>query len=238
MAPYLNDTTTLDTPGDTHEAYLKAPDFQKFDRPPRVLVIGAGSRGTAYAEAILEGTNAIISAVCEPIASKRAAFGRKFIWADNTPARDGQQFANWKQWVEGNWRRESTSAPSLLTKSCHDIDFLMWMLCSPSLNSTTPHLPSLITSTGSLKYFRKSRKPHEAGNATTCLSCAHEPSCAYSAKKIYHDKHLARGITDWPVKIVNPDIEDLYNTSGPSAAASQLLSTLAEDYDASTPEET
>ncbi|KAF9697321.1 hypothetical protein EKO04_004587 [Ascochyta lentis] len=365
MAPYLNDTT-LDTSTNTHEAYLKAPDFQKFDRPPRVLIIGAGSRGTAYAEATLEGTNAIISAVCEPVASKRAAFGRKFIWADKSSPQSGQQFANWKQWVEyeeerrakqargveveagidavfvcvldemheevicgiahlkvhvccekplstrlescvrifktlndakridtaggkrdpifgichvlrysphnmllrhlareknivgdilsiehvepvgwwhfshsyvrGNWRKESTSAPSLLTKSCHDIDFLMWMLCSPSSASTSPpHLPSSITSTGSLKYLRKSRKPLEAGNATNCLSCAHEPSCSYSAKKIYLDKQLAQGTTAWPVNIVTPDIEDLHATLGADLAAQQLLSNLAEDYDSSTP---
>lgn len=365
MAPYLTDTT-LDASANTHEAYLKAPDFLRFDHPPRILVIGAGSRGTAYAEAVLEGTNAIIAAVCEPIASKRAAFGQKFIWTSTAYAQPGQHFDNWKQWVEyeeerrgqkargavvepgvdavfvcvldemheevvcgiahlkvhvccekplstrldscvrmfkalndakktdaaegkkdpvfgichvlrysphnmllrhlvreknivgdvlsiehvepvgwwhfshsyvrGNWRKESTSAPSLLTKSCHDIDFLMWMLCSPSPSSTSPpHLPSSITSTGSLKYFRKLHKPLEAGSATNCLSCAHEPSCSYSAKKIYLDKHLAQGNTDWPVKIVNPDIEDLYKKSGADAAARQLLANLAEDYDDTTP---
>ena len=39
-------------------------------------------------------------------------------------------------YVRGNWRRADTSAPSLLTKSCHDIDILLWLLCSPpSLDS-------------------------------------------------------------------------------------------------------
>lgn len=112
------------------------------------------------------------------------------------------------------------------------------MLCSPSPNSTSPpHLPSSITSTGSLKYFRKSRKPREAGSATNCLSCAHEPQCSYSAKKIYLDKQLAKGNTDWPVKIVNPEIEDIFQTQGSQAAQTQLLSDLAEDYDANTPKE-
>lgn len=111
------------------------------------------------------------------------------------------------------------------------------MLCTPTSSTSPPHLPSLITSTGSLKYFRKSRKPAAAGSATNCLSCAHEPSCSYSAKKIYLDKHLAKGNADWPVKIVNPEIEDMYKTQGAEAASKQLLSNLAEDYTTSTPTE-
>lgn len=111
---------------------------------------------------------------------------------------------------------------------------MMWMLCTPTTTSASPHLPSSITSSGSLKYFRKSRKPAEAGSATNCLSCAHEPSCSYSAKKIYLEKHLAKGNADWPVKIVNPEIEDLYQNKGTEAASDQLLADLADDYDDST----
>lgn len=100
MAPHFEENTISNIDGDSHEAFLKAPSFQKFDNPPRVLVIGAGSRGTAYAEAALQGTNAIISAICEPIQSKREAFGRKFIWTGSVAAQPGQAFAGWKQWVE------------------------------------------------------------------------------------------------------------------------------------------
>jgi hypothetical protein len=135
----------------------------------------------------------------------------------------------------GNWRKESKTAPSLLTKSCHDIDFLMWMLCSPASNTDTPHLPSFITSTGSRKFFRRERKAKAAGNATNCLSCAYEPDCIYSAKKIYLERHLNNGNADWPVKIVNPEIEDIYKTAGKEAASKQLLENLAEDYTAETP---
>jgi predicted dehydrogenase len=35
-------------------------------------------------------------------------------------------------YVRGNWSSTKTSAPSLLTKSCHDLDFLLWLLCSPT----------------------------------------------------------------------------------------------------------
>ncbi len=98
MAPYLSDG--VNSSDNSHEAYLKAPDFQIFEHPPRILIIGAGSRGTAYAEAALQGTNAVVAAVCEPVQSKREAFGKKFVWTDKQPAQAGQQFTGWKQWVE------------------------------------------------------------------------------------------------------------------------------------------
>ncbi|KAF1947837.1 streptomycin biosynthesis protein StrI [Clathrospora elynae] len=353
-------------------AFLQAPGKQTFTAPPRILVIGAGSRGTAYAEATLSSTNAIIAAVCEPNDHKRREFGRKFIWGPDGEPVLGQSFAGWKEWkryemerrrqrcfgivvekgvdavfvcvldemheevvcgiaglgvhvccekpmstrlescvrmfralkgvevegvndaasgvakpketvfgichvlrysphnmllrhlvlekdvigdvlsiehvepvgwwhfshsyVRGNWRKESKTAPSLLTKSCHDIDFLMWMLCSPpNAENATPHLPSYITSTGSRKFFRQERKPKAAGSATNCLSCPHERDCKYSAKKIYLDRHLNNGNTGWPVKIVNPEIEDIYKTFGKDTAAKQLLEDLAEDYTTETP---
>jgi hypothetical protein len=117
----------------------------------------------------------------------------------------------------------------------------MWLLCSPPPNATTtttntePHLPAYITSTGSRKFFRKSRKPAAAGTATNCLSCPIEQDCIYSAKKIYLDKHLEHGNADWPVNIVNPEIEDIYKTKGKNAAVKQLLSDLGEDYGTDTP---
>jgi hypothetical protein len=99
----------------------------------------------------------------------------------------------------------------------------------------TPHLPSYITSTGSRKFFRRARKPKEAGDATNCLSCAHEPNCDYSAKKIYNEKHLAQGNASWPVSIVHPEIEDVFKKNGKEAALAKLLEHLGEDYTSSTP---
>jgi predicted dehydrogenase len=142
-------------------------------------------------------------------------------------------------YVRGNWRREDTSAPSLLTKSCHDIDVLLWLLCSPpsyTNSSAPPHVPSTVSSTGSLHFFKKSRKPASAGNATNCLSCPIEPECKYSAKRIYVTDQLnglGTGNTHWPVKIVVPDIESYGQVE---ERQSVLLSKLAEDYDSSTPD--
>ncbi|KAI5805473.1 hypothetical protein DFH27DRAFT_372995 [Peziza echinospora] len=159
-------------------------------------------------------------------------------------------------YVRGNW---NVGAPSLLTKCCHDIDFLMWLLCSPSytpltaiplveehgygpLNPTnrnppgsgvrtTPHLPTTIFSTGSITHFRKSQKPRLAGDATNCLSCRAEPDCVYSAKKIYIDRQIyEKSNTGWPVKIVVPDIEDLILPRDAHIAETLLLKALSEDY--------
>lgn len=140
-------------------------------------------------------------------------------------------------YVRGNWRRESTTAPSLLTKSCHDIDILLWLLCSPPPGvDRPPHLPSTVSSAGALQFYKKNRKPKAAGSATNCLSCSAEPDCMYSSKRIYvGPKHqgLETGNTHWPVSIVMPDIESFDADKRRDA----LLATLAEDYDASTPPE-
>lgn len=363
----------------TSTFFNNATGFQTFESPPRILIVGAGSRGTAYAEATISSTNAVIAAVCEPVAYKRNELGRKYIWGKHIGPLPGQAFADWREWkdyevkrrarerdgeevehgigavfvcvldelheevvtgiaglgvhiccekpmstrlgscvniynalnaagsvdgqynttangetgagptrketifgichvlrysphnmllrqlvrgeqvigdvlsiehvepigwwhyshsyVRGNWRKESKSAPSLLTKSCHDIDFLMWMLCSPppGAESAKPHLPSFITSTGSRKFFRKARKPKAAGEATRCVDCAHEQDCDYSAKKIYWKRHLESGNTGWPVNIVSPEIEEIYKIGGKNAAVRHLLNDLTEDYTSETP---
>lgn len=57
-----------------------------------------------------------------------------------------------------------------------------------------------------------------------------QTSCIYSAPKIYFEKQLAKGNTDWPVNIVNPEIESCYQAAGLSAAKDMLMATLGEDY--------
>ena len=125
-----------------------------------------------------------------------------------------------------------------MTKSCHDIDLILWLLCSASKTCRkTPHLPRYVSSSGSLSYFRKARKPTAARGYTNCLSCAHEPKCIYSAKKIYLDDRLANGNTGWPVNIVCPDIENIIEQHGMPAAKNRLMDALGENYDDHTPVE-
>ncbi|KAF2747372.1 streptomycin biosynthesis protein StrI [Sporormia fimetaria CBS 119925] len=350
MAPSATTSTAL--------AATSPPPPTHFTQPPRILIIGAGSRGTAYAQAALDCSNALITTVIETIASKRRRFAARFIHhsngSNNNPSSsEGSEFAGLDDWissertrrtqspetpgvnavlicvldemheevacqlaelgglhilvekplstslqscvkmydvlkrqeqervfgichvlrysphnvmlrdmvvngevgevlslehtepvgwwhfshsyVRGNWRKEKTTAPSLLTKSCHDIDFILWLLCSPLQENAKPHLPSYLTSTGSRTFFRKERKPIAAGEATNCLACPFEAECEYSAKKIYVERHLDNGNTGWPVKIVHSDIEDVYKTQGVDKAREMLLKNLSEDYTSETP---
>lgn len=94
-----------------------------------------------------------------------------------------------------------------------------------------------MSSSGSLKYFKRSRKPVLAGQATNCLSCPAEPECLYSAKKIYNERHLQQNKTGWPVKIVIPEIEDYLRNGGLHVAEAKLMESLGDDYDINTPTE-
>lgn len=105
------------------------------------------------------------------------------------------------------------------------------MLCSPPPGNNQPaHLPVSVASFGSLKQFRRFRKPADAGNATNCLSCEIQSTCTYSAPRIYYDNQLAKGNTDWPVNIINPEIEACYRDKGEEAAKDMLYKTLEIDY--------
>ena len=66
----------------------------------RVLVIGAGSRGNAYARPISASGLAHIIAVCEPSVFKRTTFGRSYIWGgkDREP-REWEEFESWEDWL-------------------------------------------------------------------------------------------------------------------------------------------
>lgn len=66
--------------------------------PPRLLVIGAGSRGNAYARAVKESTNGLIVAVAEPLEFQRRQFGRRYIWG-NAGSKEGQEFCGWREYL-------------------------------------------------------------------------------------------------------------------------------------------
>ncbi|MCL6527681.1 MAG: Gfo/Idh/MocA family oxidoreductase [Thermaceae bacterium] len=95
--------------------------------------------------------------------------------------------------VRGNWRREDQSSSMLLQKSCHDLDWLRYLLGQSCTR---------ISSFGSLKHFRAEEKPE--GAAERCLDCSIEPTCPYSAKRIY-GRHLASGFTEWPLNVLTPE---------------------------------
>lgn len=141
-------------------------------------------------------------------------------------------------YVRGNWRKESVAAPSLLCKSCHDIDFILWLLCYRTDFGEPAHMPSLVSSVGNLSLFTKHRKPATAESATNCFSCPHERNCDWSAKKLYVEKLYDKGERDWPICVVVPDIEDITATLGTDHGRAVLTEVLSADYDASTPRAT
>jgi len=77
--------------------------------------------------------------------------------------------------IRGNWRNEKESTPILLSKSCHDLDILYWLLGK--------HCKK-VSSFGSLSYFTKENAPD--GSTLRCTDgCKVEKTCPYSAQKIF-----------------------------------------------------
>ncbi len=97
--------------------------------------------------------------------------------------------------VRGNWRNERLSSPMLLAKSCHDVDWLRYIMGQPCIQ---------VSSFGSLMHFRHEAKPTAAGEATNCLDCAYEMDCPYSAKRFYQTM-LESGDTGWPLDVITTD---------------------------------
>ncbi|MFC0180208.1 Gfo/Idh/MocA family protein [Thorsellia kenyensis] len=76
--------------------------------------------------------------------------------------------------VRGNWGNTAKSSFMLLAKSCHDVDWLNYLMDTKCIR---------ISSFGNLTHFRKENRPPNAANK--CIDCAAESNCPYSAKKIY-----------------------------------------------------
>jgi len=77
--------------------------------------------------------------------------------------------------VRGNWRNSDSSGPMILTKSCHDMDLLSWLMNKKCAK---------ISSFGDLFYFREEKAP--AGATKRCFDgCQVKETCPYDAEKIY-----------------------------------------------------
>ncbi|MGP3928913.1 Gfo/Idh/MocA family protein [Nonomuraea sp. KM88] len=95
--------------------------------------------------------------------------------------------------VRGHWRRQDTSAPMLLAKACHDIDWLVHLF---------ERQPARVSSFGSLSHFHAGDRP--AGAADRCLDCPVEPSCPYSAPRLYLGCLGDPSSEFWPLSAVTP----------------------------------
>jgi predicted dehydrogenase len=92
--------------------------------------------------------------------------------------------------VRGNWRSSRSSSPLILSKSCHDMDILLWLVGSDCAR---------IASYGSLSHFKGENAPPGAGERCF-VDCRVEAACPYSANKLYY-----KSIGGWPAKVLTED---------------------------------
>ena len=85
----------------------------------------------------------------------------------------------------------------LLAKSCHDLDWLRFIMAQPCKS---------VHSFGTLFHFNAKEKP--AGAADRCINCPREieSACPYSAYKIYFRERFCKGGVGWPVNVLTPEV--------------------------------
>ena len=100
-------------------------------------------------------------------------------------------------YVRGNWRRAGQSGPSVLTKCCHDLDWLRFIVGHP---------PVTVSSQGGLRHFTAANRP--AGAADRCLDCAVEPECPYSATRLYLGFLGNPKRETWPLSVITTELTE------------------------------
>ncbi len=114
--------------------------------------------------------------------------------------------------IRGQWNKESTSGPMLLSKCCHDMDVLVWLFGAGGANKA-----KRVASFGSLAFFKKENAPE--GSTDRCLNgCAIEATCDYSAKLHYVTKGFGKAwafghLPSFPNTTREEEIEALKTTS-------------------------
>lgn len=96
--------------------------------------------------------------------------------------------------VRGHWNNSGTSAPLLLTKACHDIDWLLYLFGAT---------PTRVSSFGGLSHFDAANRPD--GAADRCHDCSIEPGCPYSAPRLYRACLDDPARRFWPLSAVTSD---------------------------------
>jgi predicted dehydrogenase len=106
-----------------------------------------------------------------------------------------EQVHVWHQahsFVRGNFSNEQRTTFMLMAKSCHDIDYLCYIVAQPCLR---------VSSFGALTYFKRENAP--AGSTDRCTDpCPLESTCEYSAIKQYVD---TAGRHYWPAAMCSHD---------------------------------
>ncbi|MEV4475892.1 Gfo/Idh/MocA family oxidoreductase [Nonomuraea sp. NPDC049504] len=95
-------------------------------------------------------------------------------------------------YVRGNWRRTDEATFMLLAKSCHDLDWLTYVM---------GRRVTRVSSFGGLKHFTAENRP--AGAADRCLDCAVAADCPYDARRIYQP--YVGEEKRWPLAVLTDD---------------------------------
>lgn len=90
-------------------------------------------------------------------------------------------------YVRGNWHNSKTTTPIILSKSCHDLDILRWVLGKKCKE---------VSAFGSVALFKKENAPEGCGDR--CLDCqaSIERECPFSAKRIYLERRAWNHVFD------------------------------------------
>jgi len=114
-------------------------------------------------------------------------------------------------YVRGNWSKEEEATFMLMAKSCHDVDWLRYIMGKKCVS---------VSSFGSQSHFKKEKKPKEVGDVKKCVDCPAQDTCPYSATTIYL-RPAERGFKEWPLSVLatdgEPDVENITDaiTNGP-----------------------
>lgn len=90
-------------------------------------------------------------------------------------------------YVRGPWNNSETSGPLTLTKSCHDMDILLYLLENAHCQQ--------ISSYGALSIFNRDHYD-PATMAPMCVDCPQKESCAFSAPKLYSSGKIKSVVFD------------------------------------------
>lgn len=90
-------------------------------------------------------------------------------------------------YVRGPWNNSETSGPLTLTKSCHDMDILLYLLGNTHCQQ--------ISSYGALSIFNRDHYD-PATMAPMCVDCPQNESCAFSAPKLYSSGKIKSVVFD------------------------------------------
>lgn len=97
--------------------------------------------------------------------------------------------------VRGNWRREDEATFALLAKSCHDIDWLGFII---------GRRVERVSSFGGLAHFRPDNAP--VGATERCVTCPVEPGCPYSASRMYRQGLRDGGTKEYFTRVITQDV--------------------------------